>query len=128
MEKAQAAGGNGPGKVTPTKLKFDRNWGKLPEKDGTVGQYICTGDNFQIAETLGGIEISVADHAAADNTDLGLFHKKSSLFITFGKSVGNHVVITLLQRRMHFFVAEIQFHDHRFHGIGHDGDQFGDRQ
>lgn len=33
MEKAQAAGGNGPGKVTPTKLKFDRNWGKLPEKE-----------------------------------------------------------------------------------------------
>ncbi len=33
MEKAQAAGGGGPGKVDRKELKFDRNWGKLPEKE-----------------------------------------------------------------------------------------------
>lgn len=33
MEKAQIAGGAGPGKVAPKELKFDRNWGNLPEKE-----------------------------------------------------------------------------------------------
>lgn len=33
MEQARPAGGNGPGKVTRKELKFDKDWGKLPEKE-----------------------------------------------------------------------------------------------